>query len=108
LVEIKWSRSERTVPETAHLAQMLLQSVVFQVDTVDYVCWSPSQLDDQWNVTLQVARVQFDPRLWTDHVLPAIKEFKTMVERKITPSVNTAEKTRLLDAFEKYTRFIDF
>jgi len=104
LVEIKCSKKERMEPHPAHLAQMLIQSVIFDIPEVDYVCWSPSQVDPEDNcMILKIARVRFDPRLWTDHVLPALQYYKRLVANQTTAMVKTHEKKQMLAAFAKYT-----
>ena len=103
LIEIKCSVRERFTVEPYHLPQLLAQTVMMGIPVVDYVCWTPSQVDEQGNMLLNVATVTFDERLWTNHVWPALRQFKSMVDRKITCRVNSAEKRELEQAFAKYT-----
>ena len=103
LIEIKCSYRERYSVEPYHLPQLLAQTVMMGVPVVDYVTWAPSQVDSRGCMTLNVARVSFDPSLWEKHVWPALVYFKSLVDRKLTTRVNTAEKKELSDAFTRLT-----
>lgn len=104
LVEVKCSQFPRTVVEPYHLPQLLAQTIMMNCTHVDYVCWSPEQVNvADGTLLLNVARVSFDRRLWDQFVLPELEYFATLVERKLPTRINVKRKQELLDAFQRYT-----
>lgn len=104
LVEIKCSQIQRTTVELYHLPQLLAQSVFLDCNCVDYVAWSEEQVDPvDYTLKLNIARVSFDRRLWTDYVLPELEYFASLVERKMPARINSKRKRELIEAFQKYT-----
>lgn len=104
LVEIKCSAYERRTVELYHLPQLLAQAVMLGCNCVDYVTWCEEQVSAQDNTyTLNIARVSFDMRLWTEHVLPELEYFASLVERNIPARIDAKRKKQLIEAFEKFT-----
>lgn len=107
LVEIKcaFGDNPRDFVPPCHRAQMLMQTKCMNLTPiVDYACWSVNNVTADNKIKLFVARCSFDDRLWDNYVWPGIEEFAVMKERRITPMVNSRDKKRLLDAFERYTK----
>ena len=77
-----------------HICQMIGLAQAFQLTTCYYVCWTP-------DVGIYMARMTFDPAVWTDVIKPRLTEFCDYFDRKeVPPPMKRGEKDQVIAEIE--------